>query len=101
MHGVRTAGDLVMRLQLSNKMKIGEAKKWIADKLGITIEELSDVVTMTELRHERGFGVIGMDASFDRNMGMAAKIKISEALGIKINSVEKFKELSGLKKREE
>ena len=56
---------------------------------------------MTELRHERGFGVIGMDASFDRNMGMAAKIKISEALGIKINSVEKFKELSGLKKREE
>ncbi len=97
MNGVRTAGDMVMRLQLSKKMKINEAKKYVADKLNISLEDLADVLTMTELRTDRGFGVVGLDASDDRNIGMPAKFKIAEALDIKINSVEKFKELSGIK----
>lgn len=96
MNGVRTAGDMVMRLQLSKKMKIKEAKEYIAEKLGITLEQLSDVVFMTDLRYERGFGVGCLEACAQRNIGMAAKFKISKALDIKINSVDKFKELSGL-----
>lgn len=96
MNGVRTAGDMVMRMQLTEKMKIDQAKACVAAKLGITLENLSDVVFMTEFRSERGFGVGSLEACPERNIGMAAKCRISEALGIKINSVEKFKELAGL-----
>ena len=97
MGGVRTAGDLVLRMQLSRKMKIGEAKAYVADKLGITLDELHDVVTMTELREERGLGLSHVEACAEENNGMAAKFKIAEALDIKINSVERFKERAGLK----
>lgn len=96
MNGVRTAGDIVMRLQLSKKMKIDEAKEYIVDKLGISLEQLSDVVFMTDLRSERGFGVASLEACAQRNIGMAAKFKIAKALDIEINSVRKFKELAGL-----
>ena len=47
MGGVRTAGDLVLRMQLANKMKIDEAKAYVAEKLGVTVEDLHDIVTMT------------------------------------------------------
>lgn len=97
MNGVRTAGDMVMRLQLSKKMKIAEAKQYVAEKLNITLEELSDVVAMSELRAARGFGLVAIEANADRNIGMPAKFKIAEALDIRINSVEKFKEKAGLK----
>lgn len=96
MNGVRTAGDMVMRLQLSKKMKINEAKKYIADKLGISLQDISDVITMTDIRAERGFGLGSIESSAERNIGMAAKFKIAEALDIRINSVEKFKELAGI-----
>jgi hypothetical protein len=49
MGGMRTAGDLVLRMQLTHKMKINEAKKYLAEKLGVSLMDLSDVVTMTEL----------------------------------------------------
>lgn len=98
MNGVRTAGDMVMRLQLSKKMKINEAKEYVASKLGITLEQLADVVTMTDLRAEKRLGVVGLDASFERNIGMAAKFNIAEILDIKINSVERFKTLSTMGK---
>lgn len=96
MNGVRTAGDMVMRMQLTGKMKIDEAKNQVAAKLGITLENLSDVVFMTEFRNERGFGVGSLEACPQRNIGMAAKCRIAEALGIRINSVETFKQLAGL-----
>ena len=37
MGGVRTCGDMVFRLQLSKKMKIKEAKQYVADKVGLTL----------------------------------------------------------------
>jgi dimethylamine--corrinoid protein Co-methyltransferase len=61
MGGVRTAGDLVMRMQIAKKMRINEAKKFVADKLGLTIEEISDVVTMAEVRDEKGFGLANFE----------------------------------------
>lgn len=96
MGGIRTAGDMVLRMQMTHKLRIDEAKKYVADKLGVTIEELSDPVFMSELRDDLGFGIQEPYIT-DANMGMEAKFRIAEALGIKINSVERFKERAGLK----
>ena len=97
MGGVRTAGDLVMRMQLAHKMKIDEAKKYVAEKLNVTIEELCDVVTLTEVREELGSGLGHGEPCAEANIGMEAKFRIAELLGIKINSVERFKERAGIK----
>lgn len=97
MGGVRTAGDLVLRMQLSRKMKINEAKAYVAEKLGVTLEELCDVVTMSELREEKGLGLAHVEPNAEANIGMEAKFRIEEVLGIEINSVQRFKERAGLK----
>jgi dimethylamine--corrinoid protein Co-methyltransferase len=96
MGGIRTAGDLVLRMQMTHKMRINEAKQFIADKLGVTLEQLCDPVFMSELRDERGFGTQEPYIT-NANTGMEAKFRISEELGLKINSVERFKERAGLK----
>jgi dimethylamine--corrinoid protein Co-methyltransferase len=75
-------------------MKIGEAKEYIAKKLGVSTFDLCDPLVMTELRDELGFGV--QMPGVGTPMGISAKIRISEKLGIKINSVERFKEKAGL-----
>lgn len=97
MGGVRTAGDLVLRMQLTRKMKINEAKKYVAEKLNVTLEELCDVVTMSEKREELGLGLAHVEPNAEANIGMEAKFRIAEQLGIKINSVERFKERAGIK----
>ncbi len=86
-----------MRMQISQKMRIKEAKQYVADKLGLTLEEICDVVTMSEVREDRGFGLGNFEPYAESNVGMEAKFKIAEALGIKINSVERFKERAGIK----
>jgi dimethylamine--corrinoid protein Co-methyltransferase len=96
MGGVRTAGDLVMRLQLAKKMKINEAKAYVAEKLNVTLEELCDVVTMSEVREDLGLGLAHVEPCAEANAGMEAKFKIAKLLGIQINSVEKFKERAGI-----
>ncbi|SFE25218.1 dimethylamine:corrinoid methyltransferase [Peptostreptococcaceae bacterium pGA-8] len=96
MGGVRTAGDLVLRMQLAKKMKITEAKEYVAAKLGVTLEELHDVVTMTELREDRGLGLAHVEPCAEENNGIAAKFRIAKALDIEINSVERFKERAGM-----
>ena len=95
MGGVRTAGDLVMRMQMAKKMKINEAKAYVADKLGVTLEELCDVVTMSELREELGLGLAHVEPCAGANAGMEAKFRIAKVLDLKINSVERFKERAG------
>ncbi len=97
MGGVRTAGDLVMRVQLAKKMRINEAKAFVAEKLGVTVEELCDVVTMNDKREELGLGLAHVEPCAEANAGMEAKFRIQDVLGIKINSVERFKERAGLK----
>lgn len=84
-------------MQLSHKMKIDEAKKFVAEKLNVTLEELCDVVTMSEVREELGLGLAHVEPCAEANIGMEAKFKIAELLGIKINSVERFKERAGMK----
>jgi len=97
MGGARTTGDMVMRMQISKKMRIKEAKQYVADKLGLTTLEICDVITMSEVREDRGFGLTHIEPCAESNIGMEAKFRIAEALGIKINSVERFKERAGIK----
>jgi len=94
MGGIRTAGDLVMRMQMSRKMRIGEAKKYVAEKLKVEPKDLADECVMRQLRHELGIGPI--TSLPDGANGMAAKCRIAELLGIEINSVNKFKQKAGL-----
>ena len=86
-----------MRLQLSKKMKINDAKAYVAKKLGVTIEELCDVVVMSDLREDLGLGLAHVEPNAEANAGMEAKFRIAEVLGIKINSVERFKQRAGIK----
>ena len=52
MGGIRTAGDLVARLQLNRSMKIDAAKKYVADKLGASVADMADEVAMREIRED-------------------------------------------------
>ena len=89
MGGMRTAGDLVARMQLTQKMRISEAKAYVADKLKVSADDLSDVGVMRELREELGFGVVlGVPGA---EKGMEAKANIADALDIRINCVERLR----------
>ena len=94
MGGMRTAGDLVARLQLSKAMKIQEAKEYVANKLGISAVELCDSTIMTELREDLDIGLIYPTEK--SAMGIQAKFNIAKLLDLDINSVNKFKQKSGL-----
>jgi len=94
MGGMRAAGDLVARLQMTRRMRLQEAKAYLAAKLGCATRDLSDPVAMEQIRREKGFGTIAMTSTtHPGEPGMLeAKFNISEALAIPINCVERFKE---------
>jgi precorrin-6x reductase len=94
MGGVRTAGDLVARAMASKSLRVNEAKKYVADKLGITVFDLCDSQVMREIREELNIGHVL--ARPGGAVGIEAKIRIAELLGIEINSVNRFKTRSGL-----
>jgi dimethylamine--corrinoid protein Co-methyltransferase len=94
MGGVRTAGDLVARMEMSRNMKINEAKKYVANKLKVPVSDLTDSTVMTKVREELGLGCVTQLPG--RPKGMEAKFNIAKVLDIKINSVEKFKQKAGL-----
>jgi len=89
MGGIRTAGDLVAWMQMSRKMKIHEAKTYVAKKLGVEVMDLTDEEIMRPLREELGIGTVTSVAGSPK--GIRAKIKIAELLDIQIPSVELFK----------
>jgi len=89
MGGIRTAGDLVAWMQLTRKMKIAEAKRYAARKLGIEIKDLVDEDVMRRRRQELQIGVITSVAGSPK--GIRAKMKIAELLEIPINSVDLFR----------
>ena len=93
MGGIRTAGDLVMRMQLTRKMKLAEAKQYVAEKLKVAPIDLADECVMRELRKDLGIGTV-TSLPGGAN-GMAAKFKIAELLGIEISCVNKFKQKAG------
>ena len=94
MGGIRTAGDLVMWMQLTKRMRLAEAKRYVAEKLKITPQDLVDECVMRDVRHDLDIGTITSIPNSAK--GIAAKCRIAELLGVEINSVNKFKEKAGL-----
>jgi dimethylamine--corrinoid protein Co-methyltransferase len=90
MGGIRTAGDLVAWMQMTRKMKLPEAKQYVAERLGVSILELTDEDVMYPLREELGIGVVTAKAGGPK--GIMAKARIAKLLGIEINSVNLFKQ---------
>jgi len=93
MGGMRTAGDLVARMQVTRGMRLSEAKDHVAGKLGVARDHLSDPLVMREVRRELGLGVLAFDelAFPDEPGGIEAKFRIAEVLDVPINSVERFR----------
>lgn len=89
MGGIRTSGDLVAWMQITRKMKIHEAKAYVAKKLNINILDLTDEEIMRPLREDLGIGVVTSVAGSPK--GIRAKWKIAELLDISIRSVDLFK----------
>jgi len=94
MGGLRTAGDLVARTQMERKLKIREAKAYVANKLGVEPITLSDEYAMTELRKKLDIGLIMGLTGYAK--GLAAKARIAKTCDLKINSVTKLLEKAQL-----
>ena len=93
MGGIKTAGDLVARMQL-RKMRLKEAKQYVADKLGVSVFDLSDSTVMRTVREELDIGVVTAVPGLAK--GLEAKSRIADLLGIRVNSVERLKAKTGL-----
>ena len=93
MGGMRTSGDLVARMQMTRGMKIGEAKRYVADKLKVSVAELTDDTLMWDLRKDLGIGTIYSKMRLPK--GIEAKHHIAEVLNIEINSVNLFRKRAG------
>ena len=89
MGGMRAAGDLVARMQMSRGMRIQEAKAYVADKLNISVSELADPVIMSEIRDDLQIGMLTPLPGCAK--GIEAKFRIAEVLDIDINCVQRFK----------
>jgi dimethylamine--corrinoid protein Co-methyltransferase len=87
--GIRTAGDLVAWMQLTQRMKITEAKEYVARKLGINVIDLTDEEVMHQVRQDLDIATLPMIA--DGASGIVAKCRIAELLDIELNSVNLFK----------
>ena len=84
MGGIRSAGDLVARMEYNSNMKVDKAKEYVAKNL-----EIADECIMRELREELKIGTVTAVPGVPR--GIAAKMNIEKLLDIKINSCEKFR----------
>lgn len=82
MGGIRTTGDLVARMQLRKKMRLPQAKQYVADKLKIGLDDLADSTVMRTLREELDIGVI--TAVPGARKGIAAKRNIAELLDVEV-----------------
>lgn len=89
MGGMRAAGDLVARMQMTRGMKIDAAKAYVADKLGVAVRDLTDPIIMNEVRGDLGLGTL--HAVPGRPKGIEAKCRMADRLDIKINCVEKLR----------
>ena len=76
-------------MQMSRRMKIHEAKAYVAEKLGIEVMDLTNEEVMRPLREELGIGTVTSVAGGPK--GIRAKMKIAELLDIHIPSVDLFK----------
>jgi len=71
------------------KMRLDEAKAYVAGKLGVEPIDLSNSTLMRVLREELDIGVI--TAVPGTAKGLSAKARIAKLLDIEINSVTKLR----------
>jgi len=90
MGGMRTAGDLVARMQMTRGMRIEEAKSYVADKLNVSVSDLTDPVIMTEVREDMDIGSVTPLPGCAK--GIEAKLRIAEILDIDINCIRRLKQ---------
>ena len=89
MNGIKTAGDMVLRMQLLKGMRIDEAKKYVAEKLGVSVEDLCDCAVMEEVRENLNIGLQRVTSG--PPTGLEMKARISKILDIPINVIEQMK----------
>ena len=89
MGGMRTAGDLVARMQMSRGMKIQQAKEYVADKLKVSVLDLTDPVVMGEVREDLNIGVLSPLPGAVKDI--EAKIRMAEVLDIDINCIKRLR----------
>ena len=89
MGGMRAAGDLVARMQMTRGMKIDAAKAYVADKLRISVSDLTDPVIMTEIREDLELGTMNPLPGCAK--GLETKIRMEGVLGIDINCVRRLR----------
>ena len=85
-------------MQITRGMRLKQAKEYVANKLGVSLMDLSDPVVMLDVRKERGLGSVteaGEVMYVDDPVGLEAKFHIAEVLDIPVNSVERFKAMTG------
>ncbi len=80
-------------MQMARGMKIQPAKKYVAEKLGISVLELTDPVIMTEVRDDLQIGVMSPLPGCAK--GIEAKFRIADLLDIDISCVRRFKDKIG------
>ncbi len=98
MGGMRTAGDLVARMQLNRGMRIDAAKMVVAEKLGVSVADLADTVVMNEVREDLDIGRV--NETPDVAKGIDAKFRIAELPDLAINCVNMFKDRIGIRSYE-
>ena len=76
------------------KMRLTEAKAYVADKLGVSVFDLSDSTVMRTVREELDIGTVTAVPGVAK--GLEAKTRIADLLDIKINSVERLMRKTGL-----
>lgn len=97
MGGMRTAGDLVGRMEMTRGMRLEQAKRYVADRLGVGSVDLSDPVVMSDVREAHGLGRIPTFEISHPTQANAieSKFRIAELLEVPINSVERFRRRVG------
>ena len=93
MGGMRTAGDLVARMQIARGMRLVDAKAYVAEKLGVSVQDLADPIVMTEVRTDLRLGTLHAGARSAK--GIEAKHNIADILNIDINCVRNFRKNTG------
>ncbi len=94
MGGMRGAGDLVARVQMSRGLRTWEAKEYVANRLNISTSDLTDPVIMTEIREDLRIGQMTPLPGCAK--GIEAKFNIQKALDININCVDRFRRRTGI-----
>lgn len=92
MSGIRTAGDLVARVQMAKGLRIDAAKQYVADKLRLSLEDLHDSSVMKDVRNELNIGET--NARPESAVALAAKSRIAQLLDIDVNFVNRFKKIT-------